>query len=139
MIRFVPGQEKKRFTVLRKNSKRNARGKVIYGYDPEKPVSYFLGSLSQASQKEIEQWNQTGHPVTHTVVVYRCCEARAEDIVVVENRKFYVQGKRNPAELGFFDVLFCNEAMANGLIGGDDHVCDESNAGSALETAQANG
>ncbi|MCB6569986.1 hypothetical protein LI142_10795 [Eubacterium limosum] len=139
MIRFVPGQEKKQFTVLRKSSKRNTRGKVIYGYDPQKPVSSFLGSLSQASQKEIEQWNQNGHPITHTVVVYRCCDARSEDIVVVENRKFYVQGKRNPAELGFFDVLFCNESMANGLIGGDDNVNDENNTGSALETAQTNG
>lgn len=138
MIRFVPGQEKKRFTVLRKNGKKNMRGKVIYGYDPEKPVACFLGSLSQASQKEIEQWNQNGHPITHTVVVYRCCAARAEDIVVVENRKFYVQGKRNPAELGFFDVLFCNEAMANGLIGGGDHVDDENNTGSVLEAAPEN-
>lgn len=126
MIRFVPGQELKRFTVVRKISRQNARGKVIYSYDVDNPVSSFLGSITIANQSEQEQWKQMGHPITHTVVVYRCCDAQAEDIILLDGRKFYVQGKRNPAELGFFDVLFCNESMANGLIRGDGNADNES-------------
>lgn len=62
----------------------------------------------------MNQWKQIEHPVSHTIVVQGKSEAQAEDILVCENEKYYVQGKDNPSELGFFEILYCEKRIGSG-------------------------
>lgn len=101
-----PGQGFKTFTILRKSGGTTKTGRAKTS--KLAPDGEILGIISQASQKEQEQWKQNGHPITHTIV-QRGSEGRAKvtDILELEMpgekpRRFKVQGVHNPAELGHF-------------------------------------
>lgn len=101
-----PGQGFRPFTILRKTGGTTNTGRATAGKLTS--CGEILGIISQASQKEQEQWKQNGHPITHTIV-----QRGAEDKVKVTDileleirgqkpRRFRVQGVHNPAELGHF-------------------------------------
>lgn len=98
-----PGQGFRPFTILRRvgGTTNTGRAKTRKLTDHGE----VLGIISQASQKEIAQWKQNGHPVTHTIV-QRGAEVTAKVTDVLEmhgtNRRFLVQGVHNPAGLGHF-------------------------------------
>ena len=108
-----PGQGFRPFTVLRVDSDVNKKGRssgrvAATGYE-ECGVLY--GIISQASPREVEQWKQAGHPITHTIVQRGTSNrAYAQDILELavgcqKPRKFIVQGTpHDPGELGHFLV-----------------------------------
>lgn len=110
-----PGQGFKRFRVLRRV------GSVTSGGRPHTnslaPQGEFLGMITQASPKEIEQHKQLGHPITHTIL-QRGTQNRATATDILElveagkekGRRFLVQGKpQDPGELGHFLVYKVEE------------------------------
>lgn len=109
-IFFRPGQQIKNFDVYRKSASKNEKGKVIYSVDPQK-VGTIKGSLSRVNQKEQERWKQTGHPVDHTIVIRGRTFVKAEDILKLNGREFFVHASDNQAEVGIFSVLYCEERL----------------------------
>lgn len=107
MIRYVPQSQLRTFEILRKTAIKDAKGRITYNAD--NVVGEMRGSVSTAKQREIEQWKQNGHPITHTIVVRGETTADAEDVLRLENRSFYVQGKYNPADLHIYAILYCEE------------------------------
>lgn len=105
-----PGQGFKPYTVLRKNGGTTRTGRPKNG-DYE-PIGQIYGIISQASQHEIAQSKQNGHPMTHTVI-QRGTRDRAIAGDVLElcgtNRRFMVTGVRDPGELGHFTVYKVDE------------------------------
>lgn len=108
-----PGQGFKPFQVLRREGSLHPSGRPITS--ELMPCGEFLGIISQASPKEIEQHKQLGTPITHTIVQYGT-ENRAKATDVLKHgegedaRYFLVQGEPNdPGELGHFLVYKVEE------------------------------
>ena len=108
-----PGQGFKPFTVLRRECGTTKTGRTTT--KELSPQGVFLGIISQASQKEIEQWKQNGHPITHTIV-QRGTQDRAKPTDILElkkpgepDRRFLVQGVQDPGELGHFLIYHVEE------------------------------
>ncbi len=111
-----PGQGFKTFKVLKRVGGTTRTGRPYTG-DLE-PMGEFYGIISQASPKEIEQWKQSGHPITHTIVQHRAMTNAIEtDVLELDemvngcccSRRFLVQGVRDPGELGHFLVYQVEE------------------------------
>ena len=113
MIRFSgmlrPGQGFKPFTVLRRENGLTPKGRPCTG--KLAPVGRIIGIISQASQTEKEQWKQSGHPITHTIVQRGTKDrAQATDVLELEGgRRFLVQGTQDPGELGHYTVYHVEE------------------------------
>lgn len=109
---IVPGQGFKTFKIYTKGYAETKSGRPVEnGYaDSNKK---FLGMLSQASQKEIDQWKQNGHPITHKIIQYSGEPmAKATDCLKLsEDRCFYVQGRKNPADLGLSMIYYVEERL----------------------------
>ena len=113
-----PGQGFKPFAVYRRVSSKTKSGTPITG-EPERQ-GVFLGIISQASPKDIEQHKQLGHPITHTIV-QRGTDNRAKATDVLEldiepmepgekKRRFLVQPHpQDPGELGHFLIYHVEE------------------------------
>ena len=107
-----PGQGFRPFTVLRKKGETTATGRVMA--KTLTPDGEIYGIISQATQKEIEQWKQNGHPITHTIVQRGTKDrAKADDVLELNgtNRRFSVKGTHDPGELGHFTVYYVEERM----------------------------
>lgn len=114
-----PYQGFKPFTVLRRIGATTATGRPVTGSFKE--VGQIIGMISQASQKEIEQWKQNGHPITHTIVQRGTKDqAKPTDVIQltvsvdangnpVQTRRFLVQGVQDPGEIGHFTVYHVEE------------------------------
>ncbi len=108
-----PGQGFKPFRVLRREGGLTEKGRPPTS--DLKEQGEFLGIISQASPKEIEQHKQLGSPITHTIVQYgNINRARANDVLVHTDgdveRRFLVQGEpQDPGELGHFLVYKVEE------------------------------
>lgn len=112
-----PGQGFKPFTVYSRVSSRTASGRVTSG--ELEPQGVFLGIITEATAKEIEQHKQQGHPITHTIVQRGTVNrAKATDVLVLENelkengkpRKFLLpKHPKDPGELGHFLVYHVEE------------------------------
>lgn len=105
-----PGQGFRPFTVLRKKGGTTASGRPkTTSLSPDGEI---IGIISQASQKEIEQWKQNGHPISHTIL-QRGTQNRAKATEVLElketNRRFSIKGTADPAELGHFTIYYVEE------------------------------
>lgn len=110
-----PGQGFKKFRVLRRV------GGVTSGGRPhtnsKAPQGEFLGMLTQASPKEIEQHKQLGSPITHTILQRGTTNrAKATDTIELvvpgekKGRRFLVQGEpQDPGELGHFLIYKVEE------------------------------
>ena len=106
-----PGQGFKTFLILRRAGKVTQTGRPVTG--ALEPNGAFYGMLTQASPREVEQWKQNGHPITHTIVQHRAPPRAAEtDVLELEDggkRRFLVQGVQDPGELGHFLVYRVEE------------------------------
>lgn len=110
-----PGQGFKPFRVLRRIGGVNDFGRP---YTKElEPQGEFLGIISQADPKEMEQWKQLGSPITHTIL-QRGTKNRAQANDILElvcsepgnPRRFMVKGKpKDPGELGHFLIYHVEE------------------------------
>lgn len=109
---FMPGQQLKDFEIFRRKSGTDSKGRVSYSGGIEK-VGELQGSISSAGQKTVNRWKQTEHLVTHTIIVRGTCEAQEEDILLLNNEKYYIQGKDDPAGLGYFQILYCEKRGGN--------------------------
>lgn len=122
---FKPGQELKRYEIYRKKSVRDERGRVTVAAQPE-CVETVCGSIARASQSEQARWSQQGHPITHTIVIRGRTKADAGDEVRIGSKRYHVQGKHDPAGLGFFSTLYCSERLDVGP-GAQDGTGEEEN------------
>ena len=107
-----PGQGFKRYTVLRRKSGVTATGRPVT--QKLEPDGYIFGIISQANQKEQEQWKQNGHPITHTVIQRGTVnQAKATDVLELDGtgRRLLIQGIRDPGELGHFTVYKVEERV----------------------------
>lgn len=109
-----PGQGFQPFIVLRRANTITGSGRPVTG--ELQPAGKILGIISQASQKEQEQWKQNGHPITHTIVQRGTAErGRADDVLQLikpgadHPRQFLVQGTHDPGELGHFTIYYVQE------------------------------
>lgn len=103
-----PGQGFRPFTVLRKKGGTTATGRATA--TSLSPDGEIIGIISQASQKEIEQWKQNGHPITHTILQRGTKNrAKATDILEITGRRFIIKGTADPAELGHFTIYYVEE------------------------------
>ena len=111
---YRPGDEIKTFSILRKTANESSIGRITTPINSA-PIGILQGALSSASQREIDQWKQQNHPITHKVVSSGQTVAQAEDVLSLDDvaahtsRRFYIQGKRDPGELGIRQVLYCEE------------------------------
>lgn len=112
-IFYKPGQGLKTYEVFRKKAKRDSRGRVTVETQPEL-IDAVRGTISQASQREQELWNQRGHPITHTIVIRGRTKAQAEDELRIFGRTYSVQGKHDPVGVGMFSTLYCYERLDDG-------------------------
>lgn len=82
------------------------------------------GIISQASQREKDEWKQTGHPISHTIVQkghknranagdFLCLTKRREcdETMQPQGRMYYIQGTHDPGELGHFTVYYVEERL----------------------------
>lgn len=107
---ILPGQGFKTFTVYKDRKGNNGSGKVqSLGLAPTE--TSFLGMLVNASQKEIEEWKQNQHPISHKIIEYSAMQkAKATDWLINEDRRaFYVQGTKNPADLNVTMIYYVEE------------------------------
>lgn len=106
-----PGQGFKPFEVFKREGKTTNTGRPYTGR--LEPRGAFMGIISQASPREIEQQKQLGTPITHTIVQYGTKNrAYATDVLFLidEGRYFLVQGEpQNPGELGHFLIYRVEE------------------------------
>lgn len=92
----------KKDTCVSKNGRVNSSGNFI-----EKGSIY--GTISTASQHEIDKWKKTDHPITHQIICQGSGKAVAGDYLQYNSRNFYIQGKENPGEIDHFTIYFCEE------------------------------
>lgn len=113
-----PYQGFKPFTVLHRIGAVTTTGRPVTGSFEE--AGEIIGIISQASQKEIEQWKQNGHPITHTIVQRGTKnQAKPTDVMQLQGpedeegnttcRRFLVQGVQDPGEIGHFTVYHVEE------------------------------
>ena len=108
-----PGQGFKLFRVLRREGGLTASGRPHTS--GLKKCGEFRGMITQASPSEVEQFNQLGTPITHTIVQYgTASRAAATDVLEIGEgdnaRKFLVKGEpQDPGELGHFLVYRVEE------------------------------
>ena len=113
MPNLRPGQGFKRFSVTKLGKTVNSKGRVKKGKYED--VGTIIGILATATQKEIEQWKQNGHPITHKVVQRGVnIQAVAGNYLILSNpngkdRYFYIQGRNNPGELNHMMRYFVEE------------------------------
>lgn len=108
---LLPGQGFIPLTVYRNNGASvTATGRAMKSSYHVTDTKFF-GLLTSASQREIEQWKQQGHPISHKIVQYGAMEmAKVTDYIVDESgREFYVQGVKNPGGLNVTMVYFVEE------------------------------
>lgn len=107
---IVPGQGFLFFKIYRKSGGLASSGRPVSGGYKE-TNQQFYGMLMNASQKEIDQWKQNGHPITHKIICYGAMhEAKPTDYVMNEEKgQFYIQGEKNPANLDVTQVYYVEE------------------------------
>lgn len=112
--RFRPGQQYRWFTIYRKQAQTDDKGRTTY-HKVGEAVGMFYGAIASASQREITQWQQNGHPITHKIVIDGYYQAvQPTDIVLYDNRRFYVQSVKHNGMMSLFTVLFCREQEGQG-------------------------
>lgn len=126
---LVPGQGFQKLEIWRKSPGMHPSGRpVSVGYS--RTGRHFYALVGDASQREIGEWRQNGHPITHRIVQYGAVEqARATDYLVSpEGRFFYVQGRREPGNLGLTAIYYAEERR-----GLDEQYCKPSGSGDPVE------
>lgn len=106
----LPGQGFYPFAVWEKLGKLSITGRAGEGvYAPA--AKTLLGMVTNASQREIEQWKQNSHPITHKIIS-NGAEVGVEPgnyLTLADGRQFYVQGKKNPGNLNAAILYYVEE------------------------------
>ena len=106
---ILPGQGFVPFEIWRENSAISESGRAQSG-KPQSTGKEILGILTNASQKEIDQWKQKGFPITHKITQYGAEEkAMQSDYLVGNGAEYYVQGKKNPGNLNVTMIYYVEE------------------------------
>lgn len=119
--RLRPGQGFQSFTIMRDGGGYlSSSGTVMQNRIVGETIK---GIISQASQREKDEWKQAGHPITHTIVQKgNRNRANAGDFLSLSKRNesgeaepqgryFYIQGTHDPGELGHFTVYYVEERL----------------------------
>ena len=108
---LVPGQGFQEFKVYKQEAGMTESGRATKNATIKPTDISFWGQLTKASQKEIEQWKQNGHPITHAIIEFSA-EKKAQATNYLETddgRQFYVQGSRNPGDLNVTIIYYVEE------------------------------
>jgi len=100
----------KEYAVEKKSSGKNSDGRQTRDY--KSTGTTLLGALSNADPREQEKYKQMQHPITHTIAQRGTAKAKAEDRLVRDGRKYYVQGVNDPGDLGLWTVYYVEEREA---------------------------
>ncbi len=118
MILFRPGQQLKRFSIYRKKTEIDTRGKVIYNsHENLEYIAEIKGSISAISQKEKYKWKQIEHTASHVIVVRGKTPIQPEDILVHDGQRYDVESVEEPGEVGIFTVIYCKKRKGLGEYG----------------------
>lgn len=108
---ILPGQGFMPLEVWNENNGISASGRAMTG-KPEKTDKKILGMIVNASQKEIDQWKQNGHPITHKVIEYSAEQkAMATDFLVGNGAEYCVKGVKNPGNLNVTMIYYVEERL----------------------------
>lgn len=109
---IVPGQGFQKFRIRKQATVLTPSGRAVPA-PPDATDDYFFGIMVNASQREIEQWKQNGHPISHKIVEYSAVKRAipTDWLVNGEGREFYVEGVKNPGELNVSCIYFVNERL----------------------------
>lgn len=119
MIVFRPGQQLKRFSIYRKKTEIDTRGKVIYNsHENLEYIAEIKGSISAISQKEQYKWKQIEHTASHIIVVRGKVQIQPEDILVHNGQRYDVESVEEPGEVGIFTITYCKKRKGLGEYGG---------------------
>lgn len=98
----------KDFAIESKSETMNSRGRSQDKYETANP-KYINAILCGASPKQVLEFQQAGHPITHVISHKGNPQAKAGDRLIFQERAFYVQGVDNPGELGVWTLYYCEE------------------------------
>lgn len=106
---ILPGEGFEEFVIWEMKGKVSDTGRAGGSYNPTEKKC--LGILTTAKPKEIEQWQQKGHPVTHKITQFGTTTKAAETnyLVLAAGRQFYVQGIKNPGGLDVTRIYYVEE------------------------------
>ena len=104
-LMFVAGKQIRKFDVYRREATTDGKGRVLN--ESEVPKGRIKGSISSASQQEVEKYKQFGYPITHTIVCQLKADVEANDVLVRGCNRYYVRGVNNPADLNFYTIIHC--------------------------------
>lgn len=107
---IVPGQGFVPFTVYKRQTRITDSGRAVTGGYKPTEIEFF-GMLTSASQKEIDEWKQNGHPITHKIIQYSGVPtAEATDFLKIPNAgQYYVQGVKEPAGMKVTNIYYVEE------------------------------
>ena len=107
---IIPGQGFVPLTVYRKTGEVTASGRAVEGGYIRTNVQFY-GMIVNASQKEVDQWKQNGHPITHKIIQYGGGEAaKATDYISAPGMAdFYVQGVKPPVNMKITNIYYVEE------------------------------
>jgi len=101
-------------TIYRKTETTSQTGRTQKG-QYKKTGLQIWGMIMNASQTEKEQWKQAGHPISHKILQYgrQPSLAEAADVIKADRngRNYYVQGTKDPAQLGVTAVYYVEERL----------------------------
>lgn len=116
---ILPGQGFLPFKVYRLEGGLTASGRAMASSYKKTDIEFY-GMIVNASQKEVDQWKQNGHPITHKVIQYghgHNIKAKATDILTLTMETadnvsgYYVQGVKPPAHLGVTNIYYVEERL----------------------------
>lgn len=109
---LVPGQGFLPCVVFEKTSAIAPSGRPVTGVYKRTDKTFFAIKTA-ASQQEVDQWKQQGHPITHKLVQYGgMVVAKATDYIHIDGEgDFYVQGSKNPGGLHVTHIYYVEERL----------------------------
>ena len=108
---ILPGQGFIPFEVWSENNGISESGRAMSG-KLEKTSDTIYGMLVNASQKEIDQWKQNGHPISHKIIEYSAMKkAKATDYLKGNGAEYKVKGVKNPGNLNVTMIYYVEERL----------------------------
>lgn len=107
---ILPGQGFMPFAIWEQAAGVTKTGRATYER-PVKTDKWFYGILTNASEQEVEQNSQKGHPITHKITEYSAMvKAKETDILVLpDGRQFYIQTLKKPGNLNITMLYYVEE------------------------------
>ena len=107
---LAPGQGFQKLSLWREKPGVHPSGRPLSAGYTDTGLTLFA-LVGDAAQKEIEAWRQNGHPITHKLVQYNAqlLAGPTDYLVSPKGRFFYIQGRREPGNLGVTVVYYAEE------------------------------